>query len=327
MIRIGFVGAGGMARFHGSSLKGFPEVKVVGAADPSPSARKEFLKLFPEVNIFSSWEELLDVDMDAVFICSPTPYHARQVIEFSRRGVHVFCEKPLTTVPEEAEEVARSVEKSRVKFMIGFCRRFDHHWGKVRELILENKIGRPVIWREIEALRGLWGWYVRKGEGWGPLVDKASHTYDFACWIFGKPRRVFAHITGRLGEDSADTGFSWIEFVSGDEVIYTCSWMLPPKVLNINFDIVGTQGLVRVNPSLPDSLKKKGLGGVILCREDGEEWVTFSPNNMHLEEVKYFLECLEKDEDPSPGVEEALLSTRIISALIESASSGKVVDI
>lgn len=88
-----------------------------------------------------------DPDIDAVLICSSTNTHAQFSREAALEGKHVFCEKPIDTDIERIKETMRVVEKSGIKFQIGFNRRFDHNFKAVKEAVESGKIGKQHIIR------------------------------------------------------------------------------------------------------------------------------------------------------------------------------------
>ena len=81
------------------------------------------------------------------FICSSTDTHAQIIIEPANAGKHIFCEKPIDFSIDRIYEALDAVDKNGVKLQIGFNRRFDHNFKKVRDLVKEGEIGTPHIIR------------------------------------------------------------------------------------------------------------------------------------------------------------------------------------
>ena len=114
---------------------------MVAAADPFAEARA-----FAEeqgTSAYAAFDELLGhADLDAVVICSPTDEHASHVMAAAKAGKHIFCEKPLDLSIDRVRETLGVVEEAGVQLMLGFNRRFDPNFARVREAIANNEIGR-----------------------------------------------------------------------------------------------------------------------------------------------------------------------------------------
>lgn len=84
-------------------------------------------------------------DVDAVWICSPSQYHAEQIKACAANGKHVFCEKPLATDLAETVEAINACNEAGVKLMTGLQRRFDPNFRRVREAIEAKEVGETIM--------------------------------------------------------------------------------------------------------------------------------------------------------------------------------------
>ena len=81
---------------------------------------------------------ITDPKVDAVWICSPSQYHADQIKACAANKKHVFCEKPIATdLPETVEAINACGNDAGVKLMIGLQRRFDQNFMHVRESVAQ----------------------------------------------------------------------------------------------------------------------------------------------------------------------------------------------
>src|SRR5262245_55957533 len=104
MIKIGFIGLGGMGRAQADAFATTLACEIAAGSDPSPDACKAFASQYPAANVFAHHLDLLkDTSIDAIIIATPTAYHADIAIAAMRAGRHVLVEKPM----------ARSVEQCR----------------------------------------------------------------------------------------------------------------------------------------------------------------------------------------------------------------------
>ena len=88
---------------------------------------------------------ITDPDVDAVWICSPSQYHADQIKACAANGKHVFCEKPIATDLAETVEAINACNEAGVKLMIGLQRRFDPNFLRVRKAIEDQEVGDTII--------------------------------------------------------------------------------------------------------------------------------------------------------------------------------------
>ena len=148
-IRFGVIGAGRIGKIHAENLATrIPGVVVAAVADINLPAAQE---LAARLHIPAACEDyhaiLTDTAIDAVAICSSTDTHAKIVIEAAQAGKHIFCEKPIDHDLAKIDAALEAVQKAGVKLQIGFNRRFDPNFRKVRQMVAEGKIGQPHILR------------------------------------------------------------------------------------------------------------------------------------------------------------------------------------
>lgn len=94
-------------------------------------------------------EVITDPDVDAVWICSPSQYHADQIKACAANGKHVFCEKPIATDLAETVEAINACNEAGVKLMIGLQRRFDPNFLRVKNAIQNKEVGDTIIVRNM----------------------------------------------------------------------------------------------------------------------------------------------------------------------------------
>ncbi len=114
---------------------------------------------YPETAVYRDYKELLkQVDVEAVDIVLPTFLHAQVGIEALNAGKHVLLEKPMTASAEECDRLLETTRRNRKALSIGHEFRLSTQWGKVKELIDNGKIGKPIY-----ALVSVFRFPYRKG--------------------------------------------------------------------------------------------------------------------------------------------------------------------
>src|SRR6056297_791529 len=146
-LRFGVIGAGRIGRLHIEHLmRRIEGATVVAVSDVIRDAAEAAAAQFGVPTVLSDPSELIgSSDVDAVVICSSTDTHARFMIEAARAGKHIFCEKPIALDLDAIDEALAEVKKAGVKLQIGFNRRFDANYRRIRDLIAAGELGEPHI--------------------------------------------------------------------------------------------------------------------------------------------------------------------------------------
>lgn len=104
VVRVGLIGAGGIARTHAANLRGLEGVHVAAVMDPVLE-RAEALAAECGARAFEDLEPLFEA-VDAVYVCSPPTFHRAQVEAAAAAGKHVYLEKPIATTLEDGRAIA-----------------------------------------------------------------------------------------------------------------------------------------------------------------------------------------------------------------------------
>lgn len=147
-LQIGILGAGRIGKVHAANIVNFlPQARVKAVADPAlnDETRRWLTDLGVPVVGTDPGLVLKDKDIDAVLICSSTDTHADFVVKAAQAGKHVFCEKPVDLTVAKVNAALRAAREAKIKLQVGFNRRFDHNFRKVRDTVLAGTIGEPHI--------------------------------------------------------------------------------------------------------------------------------------------------------------------------------------
>ena len=185
-LRIGVIGAGRIGKLHANNLKNaVPGAVVTAISDVNLLSAKALAATLGVGKVYQDYRQLLDdPDVDAVFICASTDMHSPISIAAAKAGKHIFCEKPIDHDLGKIEEVLKAVKEAGVKYQVGFNRRFDRNFKKVRETVREGKIGDVhivrVTSRDPEAPPPS---YVKTSGG--IFVDMTIHDFDMVRYLTG----------------------------------------------------------------------------------------------------------------------------------------------
>ena len=185
-MNIGLIGAGRIGRIHaGNIARHIPQARLSRVVDIAPAAAAEWARGLGIPQVSAEVKDILgDPDLQAVVICSSTATHADLVVRAAESGKHVFCEKPLDTTPQGARRAMAAVEKAGVKLQVGFNRRFDHNFARVREMVKAGSVGQPHIVRITSRDPAPPSAEYVKVSG-GIFLDMTIHDFDMARFLSG----------------------------------------------------------------------------------------------------------------------------------------------
>jgi myo-inositol 2-dehydrogenase/D-chiro-inositol 1-dehydrogenase len=185
-IKLGVIGTGRIGKVHIATLvQSVPLAEVVAVADVNIAGATEVANGFGISTVYSNYQDVINhPEVEAVVICSPTDTHAQYIIEAANAGKHIFCEKPVDLSISVIQGALEAVEKAGVKLMVGFNRRFDPNFLKLKQLVVDGKIGDPHVLKitsrdpapppaEYSAVSG------------GMFMDMTIHDFDMARYIVG----------------------------------------------------------------------------------------------------------------------------------------------
>lgn len=186
-IHVGLIGAGRIGRVHAENLTyRIPEAALVAVSDILVEAAE---KLAGELGIPAAYQDhrriLDDKAIDAVLICSSTDTHAPLIEEAAEAGKQIFCEKPIALDLRRIDHALAAVQRAGVKLQIGFNRRFDPNFRRVREAVAGGAIGEPHILRITSRDPAPPPLAYLQVSG-GIFLDMTIHDFDMARFLMGR---------------------------------------------------------------------------------------------------------------------------------------------
>lgn len=219
-IRIGIIGMGRMGLTHFSIINTHPNVEITAIADTSSMMLNMLKKLIPSLKVFEDYKDLLNSGLvDGVIVCTPSSLHYPVCKMACEKGIHVFCEKPFTTDPKLATELADMFEERGLVNQVGYVYRFDTVFKKVKEILDEKLIGKvchvnvQFLSSTISKMQPEKGWRSKRENGGGATYEMGSHVIDLMEFFFGKPQKIIGTMMNQVYSDA-------VEDITEAQVIY-----------------------------------------------------------------------------------------------------------
>ena len=190
MVKMAVIGLGKMGLSHLAIANGLSGIEIVAIVDPASLVGGALSKVTGIRHMTDAREALKLEGLDAVVIATPTVSHEALAREAIERGLHVFCEKPLTLSADVSRELAELAAERGVITQVGYHNRFVACFGELKRLVETGAVGRvshvlaeaygPVVTRPAKAT-----WRGKAELGGGALMDYAAHPLNLLNWYFG----------------------------------------------------------------------------------------------------------------------------------------------
>jgi myo-inositol 2-dehydrogenase/D-chiro-inositol 1-dehydrogenase len=301
-VNVGIIGAGRIGKLHAEHLAyRIPDANVLAIADIRLEAAERCAADLQIPAAYRDYRRILeDEGIEAVVICSSTDTHAQMIEEAAAAGKHIFCEKPIDFDLARIDRALEAVEKAGVKLQVGFNRRFDPNFKRVREMVAAGKIGVPHILRITSRDPAPPPIEYIKVSG-GIFLDMTIHDFDMARYLIGSEvTEIYAAggvmVDPEIGKaGDIDTAVITLRFENG--AIGTIDNSRRAVYgYDQRVEVFGSEGMVAVSNNTPDTAVYSNAEGVhsSLPLFFFVERYTDS----YIAEMRAFIECIQQDKTP-----------------------------
>ena len=347
-VRWGVIGCGGIAarRTIPEFVRMASNAQIDSVMDVDPARAAEVAARFKVPHHCTSEAELLARDIDAVYVATPQDCHCRQVAQAAEAGKHILCEKPMAISLGEVEQMEAACRKAGVKFMLGFCMRYNVYNRKVREIVQGGGIGRnghgarptdllvPADQRRLAA--------GRREEPRGALIDMGTHCLDLLEWISGS---TITEVTGfhdllthAYPTRIEDTSTVLLRFSNGAHGIVDNYFNVPDVAAQNTLEIYGTKGAIIAHGTIGQDptgtmfsiLQPQETGYAANQLRDGEvarQEYRLEGIGLYGQMIEALSRCIIEDTAPPIGVKDGRHSVAVTLAAYQAARERRVVSV
>ncbi|MCM2998038.1 inositol 2-dehydrogenase [Paenibacillus cellulositrophicus] len=299
-LNIGVIGAGRIGRLHTENLLNHPQVKVKAIADLQIDHARAWANGLGIPLLTQDAEQIIsDPGIDAVFICTSTNTHIDMIERSAKAGKHIFCEKPISFDVRGTRLALQAASDSGVKFQLGFNRRFDPNFRRVREIVASGQIGDPHLIKITSRDPSPPPHDYIKVSG-GLFMDMAIHDFDMARFLSGSEvDEVYVQgavlvdpTIGELGD--VDTAVIMLRFRNGAIGVIDNSRQAAYGY-DQRVEVFGSLGQVNVQNDFPNSAEISTAGGVY--RDKPKHFFLERYEAAYRLEIESFIKAIVNNED------------------------------
>jgi len=344
VIGYGFISSKGHIPAYLERAKKQGDVQIVAIADSCEGRRNQAQEALPGVRIYSDYQALLAAEaghLDFVDISTPPCDHATIAHAALDKGLHVLCEKPLTTTLEEAKSLLEHAQ--RAKRVLFPCHNYKHApvVRTIREIIESGKIGKVRsltlnTYRNTHA-KGVTEWKTHwrrthKYSGGGIAMDHGSHTFYLTFdWLGSYPTAVTAKMSN-LEPDKYDTEDNFNAVLTFPNGLASAHLTWTAGVRKVIYTVQGERGAITVDDDDLQLAVMESTGGPDVAqgavrwsvekRSIASDWMDASHVSWFNSLVDQFKIAIQNDDFVGKEAKEAYRCIELITQAYRSAQEG-----
>jgi predicted dehydrogenase len=330
MINIGVVGYGYWGPNVARNFHSTAGANLIAVSDISEKRLVLAQNHYPFIKVMKDPVELIrSTDVDAVAIVTPVSAHFEMAKEALLAGKHIFVEKPFTSMSAQAKELIELAAKKNLKIMVDHTFLFTGAVKKIKEIIGSGELGKLLFYDSVRVNLGLFQHDINV------LWDLAPHDLSIMDYVIpNKPIAISAHGSVHFGGKFEDIAYVAVEFESNGFIAhFHVNWLSPVKIRKTL--ISGDKKMLVWDDLDPDEKIKVYDRGVDIKSSNGttkngvyELLVSYRSGDVHIPklnniealkaEAQYFVECVEKNQEPFNNGQAGLKVVRLLEAADES---------
>lgn len=342
-VRVALIGIGSWSGVIANAVQRSEKLEMVTCYTRTPEKRAAFSQRYGCDQERSFEDVLKRKDVDGVLLTTPNAVHAEHCLLAAQAGKHIYVEKPIANTMADGRRMAEACRAAGVTLLIGHDMRRLSGFRKIKEIIDQGGIGKPVLVEAnfsarlgFELTPDKWRYYGDdSGCPGGALMTMGIHHADTLAYYFGPVKTVFSFVRRlHIKADVSDVELTSCEFDSG-VVGYLGTTYASPRANWIR--VSGTDSQLFCNlglPNLPfdEYLKVWSVVDKYTTLErytggDTPERIPLPVGDPILEEVDEFADCIRTGKKPETGEDEALAALAFVRAALESSRTERPVNL
>jgi predicted dehydrogenase len=336
-VGVGLIGSQFITSIHAEALRHVSQAEVRAVMSPTAGHARDFAAKHGIPHHFTDLDAMLARDdIDLVVVGAPNFTHCEIAVQAAQAGKHVVVEKPLCLNLEEADLMIDACDRAGVKLMYAEELCFTPKYVRLKQLLDDGVLGRPVLFKQSEKHDGPHAahfWDVERSGG-GVTMDMGCHAIQFFRWLNrnNSVKSVYAQMNTSVHADKTrgeDNAIIILEFDNGVVALAEESWTKLGG-MDDRAEIHGSEGVAYADVLQGNSIQtysQKGVGYAVEKAGNTVGWsyVMYEEiwNYGFPQEFQHFVDCVLHDRQPLVTGADGKAVLEILFAAYESAGSGR----
>ncbi len=325
-IKFAILGMGRIGKVHADTIQANSNAELAAIHDPINNEINRLQKRYSCQQM--SLDDITNNDqIKGILICTPTDTHVDLIKRFLYTKKAVFCEKPLDLNLRKVKKLVQLVSESKSQAMLGFNRRFDPHFAKLKAHLTKKEIGvieqititsRDPNPPTIEYIK----------QSGGIFKDMAIHDLDMAVFLADEK----IHSITALGSNFVskkieqagdyDTATILMRTISGKQIS-----IINSRRATYGYDqrveVHGSKGSLKVNnPTLSEIELAKEAG---TTKDRLHHFFMTRYIDAYKNQIDYFVDCIKKRSMPKPDSYDGYYALYLAENALKSAKTGRTI--
>lgn len=343
---VGLIGCGHIGQFHSRNIRGSLRSELVpgqyvAVCDRDIERARGFAAITGATTVSAQAKDVFErPGLNSVYICTETSEHPDLVVEAARRGLNVFCEKPLAKTLGEVERMVDAVERAGVVNQVGLVLRYSPVFTVLKELMSAPGLG-PLLTAHLRddqffPIRGHYGSKWRgnfEQAGGGTLIEHSIHDIDLFHWLFGDIEAVRCHTRITTDHEGIeDVALATFQHASGHQTSLSSIWhSLDDRPSTRHLEVFFEGGYFATDHDFLGPIRIQGRTGEQVemgeeevferyCQVAGIAGEEANLARLGMYEDLSFLRCVHEGRPAFPDFRTALRAHEVVDACYRSAS-------
>ncbi|MDV3350373.1 Gfo/Idh/MocA family oxidoreductase [Leptothoe sp. LEGE 181152] len=275
-------------------IRNFYELgSLAGVVEVSPPLQQRVQTKYPDVPLFTNFQEALATNVSAIVLATPAPTHYSLALAALKAGKDVFVEKPMTLRAEDARKLATYADDHDQILMVGHLLLYQPAIDWIRNYLKSGKAGQVnhvathrLNLGKVRTMENVWWSF-------------APHDVSIILDLLDNPpiQTVQASGVSRLQTNIADEVHVDLTFESGQTAHLHCSWQWPLKQRGL-VAIADKQMVVYDEIQQVVTIHNKQINSQLEAIDDGITIVDIADEQPLKLECQHFLDCLKTRQQP-----------------------------
>ncbi|WP_281658615.1 inositol 2-dehydrogenase [Halobacillus sp. Cin3] len=326
-IQFGILGGGRIGRMHAENIMyRIRDAQLSAVYDPFIEHLEEWAVNHSLTCLTNEENDVLqNPDIDAVLICSPTHTHADFAIKAAKCGKHIFCEKPVDLDIKRIQEVKAVMDQSSVVFQVGFNRRFDKSFEKLKSTIVSGEVGDVQIIKVTsrDPMPPPLNYVENSG---GLFLDMTIHDFDMVRFLSGS-EFVNVHAYGQAVIDPSLSEHGDIDTAVTSGVLENGALVVIDNSRKASYgydqriEVFGSEGKAVVENMRPTTIEVSTNEGVY--KDKPEYFFLERYKESFVTEIESFISAIKNQYPSAVSVDDGLKAAEIAVAATRSLQQKK----